>query len=89
MAPWLTLWKPTITTTPTVNFVLRTASCAGCARATALCLDILGIPYEHVNENQYSHQWCRVPMEDGSYWICDAFGLYCGPEPEPYQHPYF
>mgnify|MGYP006987329558 CR=1 FL=1 len=64
-------------------FVLRTASCAGCARATALCLDILGIPYEHVNENQYSHQWCRVPMEDGSYWICDAFGLYCGPEPEP------
>lgn len=49
-------------------FVLRTASCAGCARATALCLDILGIPYEHVNENQYSHQWCRVPMEDGSYW---------------------
>ena len=70
-------------------FVLRTASCAGCARATALCLDILGIPYEHVNENQYAHQWCRVPMEDGSYWICDAFGLYCGPEPEPYQHPYF
>ena len=70
-------------------FVLRTASCAGCARATALCLDILGIPYEHVNENQYTHQWCRVPMEDGSYWICDAFGLYCGPEPEPYQHPYF
>ena len=70
-------------------FVLRTASCAGCARATALCLDILGIPYEHVNENQYSHQWCRVPMEDGGYWICDAFGLYCGPEPEPYQHPYF
>ena len=70
-------------------FVLHTASCAGCARATALCLDILGIPYEHVNENQYSHQWCRVPMEDGGYWICDAFGLYCGPEPEPYQHPYF
>ena len=30
-----------------------------------------------------------VPMEDGGYWICDAFGLYCGPEPEPYQHPYF
>ena len=41
-------------------FVLGTASCAGCARATGLCLNILGIPYEHVNENQYSHQWCRV-----------------------------
>ncbi|MBQ8390886.1 MAG: S-layer homology domain-containing protein, partial [Oscillibacter sp.] len=38
-------------------FVLNTASCAGCARATGLCLSILGIPYEHVNENQWSHQW--------------------------------
>lgn len=68
-------------------FVLGTASCAGCTRATGLCLNILGIPYEHVNENQYSHQWCRVNL-NGTYWICDAFGLYCGPEPAPYQHPY-
>lgn len=68
-------------------FVIGTASCAGCARATGLCLNILGIPYEHVNENQYSHQWCRVEM-NGTYWICDAFGLYCGPETAPYTHPY-
>ena len=60
----------------------------GCTRTTGLCLNMLGIPYEHVNENQWSHQWCRVPMPDGSYWICDAYGLYCGPEPAPYQHPY-
>ncbi len=69
-------------------FVTGVGSCAGCARATGLCLNILGIPYEHVNENQWSHQWCRVPMGDGSYWICDAYGLYCGPEPGPYMHPY-
>lgn len=69
-------------------FVLGVSSCAGCTRATGLCLNMLGIPYEHVNENQWSHQWCRVPMEDGSYWICDAYGLYCGPEPAPYEHPY-
>lgn len=68
-------------------FVLHTASCAGSTRATGLCLNILGIPYEHVNENQYSHQWCRVNI-DGTYWICDSFGLYCGPEPAPYTHPY-
>ena len=68
-------------------FVLGVASCAGCARATGLCLNILGIPYEHVNENQWSHQWCRVNI-DGTYWICDAYGLYAGPEPGPYQHPY-
>ena len=67
--------------------ILGTASCAGCARATGLCLNILGMPYEHVNENQYSHQWCRVNI-DGTYWICDAYGLYCGPEPAPYMHPY-
>lgn len=69
-------------------FVLHTASCAGCTRATGLCLNILGIPYEHVNESQWSHQWCRVNI-DGSYWICDAYGLYCGEEPAPYQHPRF
>lgn len=68
-------------------FVLGTASCAGCTRATGLCLNMLGIPYEHVNENQYSHQWCRVNV-NGTYWICDAYGLYCGPEPAPYTHPY-
>jgi len=68
-------------------FILGSASCAGCTRATGLCLNILGIPYEHVNENQYSHQWCRVKVGD-TYWICDAYGLYCGPEPAPYAHPY-
>lgn len=67
-------------------FVAGVASCAGCARATGLCLDMLGIPYEHVNENQWSHQWCRVNMGD-SYWICDAYGLYVGAEPFPYGHP--
>lgn len=67
-------------------FNLHTASCAGCTRATGLCLNMLGMPYEHVNENAYSHQWARVNV-NGTYWICDAYGLYCGPEKVPYQHP--
>ncbi|MCR4989786.1 MAG: hypothetical protein K6A38_02865 [Lachnospiraceae bacterium] len=66
--------------------VLGSASCAGCTRTTGLCLNILGIPYEHVNENKNAHQWCRVNI-NGTYWICDPFGLYVGPEPGPYQHP--
>lgn len=66
--------------------VLGVASCAGCTRTTGLCLNMLGISYEHVNENQWGHQWCRVEI-DGTYWICDAYGLYVGPEPEPYAHP--
>lgn len=68
-------------------FIEGSASCAGCTRATGLCLNILGISYEHINENQYSHQWCRVNV-NGTYWICDPYGLYCGPEPAPYAHPY-
>ena len=68
-------------------FVKNIASCAGCTRATGLCLDILGIPYEHVNENAYTHQWCRVQVGD-EYWIVDAFGFYAGPEEAPYEHPY-
>lgn len=67
-------------------FVLKSASCAGCVRATGMCLNMLGIPYEHVNENKNSHQWCRINV-DGTYWIVDPYGLYCGPELEPYKHP--
>lgn len=66
-------------------FILDMASCAGSTRATGLCLNILGIPYEHVNENQYTHQWCRVEV-DGTYWICDPFGLYCGPESDAWYY---
>lgn len=67
-------------------FILHTVSCAGSTRATGMCLNMLGVPYEHVNENGYTHQWVRVNV-NGTYWICDAFGLYCGPEEVPYQHP--
>ena len=66
--------------------ILKQASCAGCARTTGLCLNILGISYEHVNESKYSHQWCRVKV-GSEYWICDAYGLYVGPEPAVRKHP--
>ena len=68
-------------------FIDKKASCAGCTRATGLCLNILGYSYEHVNENEWSHQWCRVRLGN-EYWICDPYGLYCGVEPAPYRHPY-
>ena len=66
--------------------VLKVASCAGSARTTGLCLEILDIPWEHVNPGAYTHQWARVPV-DGGYWICDPYGMYVGPEPAPYKHP--
>lgn len=67
--------------------VLGTASCAGSARTTGLCLNMLGIEYEHVNESQWTHQWCRVNV-NGTYWICDPYAMYSGPEPSAYGHPY-
>lgn len=66
---------------------LKRASCAGCARTTGLCLNILGIKFEHVNENKWTHQWCRVKV-GSSYWIADPYGMYCGKEPAKRKHPY-
>lgn len=66
--------------------ILKKASCQGATAATGLCLNMLGIDYEHVNHNKWTHQWCRV-KNDNTYWIVDPFGLYCGPEPGEYKHP--
>lgn len=64
----------------------HTASCAGSARTTGLCLNMLGISYEHVNENQWTHQWCRINI-NGTMWIVDPYGMVCAPESAPYAHP--
>ena len=69
-------------------FVLKRASCAGVTRAVCLCMTILGKPYEHVNENKWTHQWCRVFIEsENSYCVVDAQGGFVGIEPAPYKHP--
>ena len=68
--------------------ILKRASCAGSARTAGLCLDVLGIPWEHVNPGAFTHQWARVQVGN-EYWICDPYGMYVGPEPAPYKHPYF
>jgi hypothetical protein len=63
-------------------FINRVSSCAGATRAVGLCLNILGISYEHMNENQWSHQWCRVKVNktDG---LCDVYAPRFGPESKP------
>jgi len=67
-------------------FILRRSSCAGNTRAVGLCLYILGIPYEHVNENQSAHQWIRAEV-NGDYIVLDVNAPYIGYEIEPYKHP--
>ena len=48
------------------------ADCAGATRAVGLCLNILCIPYEHVNENKWKQQWCRVNI-NGKHYVIDPY----------------
>lgn len=48
------------------------ADCAGATRAVGLCLNILCIPYQHVNENTWKQQWCRVNI-NGKYYVIDPY----------------
>ena len=52
-------------------FVAGESSCAGCTRALGLVLSLMGYSWTHVNENQYSHQWCRLTM-DGQVGYADG-----------------
>ena len=67
--------------------ILKRGSCAGCTRTVGMCLNMLGISYDHVNENKNCHQWARVRIGK-KYYICDPFGNYFLEERAPYEHPY-
>ena len=43
-------------------FITKKYSCAGSTRALGMVLDYLKIPWKHVNENQNTHQWCKVKI---------------------------
>ena len=58
-------------------FVSGNNTCAGGTRALGRVLDYLGYDWEHVNENQWSHQWCRLVM-DGQVGYGDCMGFGCG-----------
>lgn len=47
-------------------FINKKASCQGATCVVGLCLNMLGIDYEHVNHNKWTHQWCRVSY-NGAY----------------------
>ncbi len=66
--------------------VNHVASCAGSTRTTGLCLNMLGINYEHVHENQWCHQWCRADL-DGTTWVVDPYAYTCTSEAYAYWHP--
>lgn len=50
-------------------------TCAGSTRALGLVLECMGYSWSHVNENQWSHQWCSVVMDGQQGWADGMGGL--------------
>ena len=48
------------------------STCAGSTRAMGLVLEYMGFEWYHVNENQWSHQWCVVYDVDGQTAFADG-----------------
>ncbi|MDR1816575.1 MAG: InlB B-repeat-containing protein [Clostridiales Family XIII bacterium] len=66
---------------PTGVFVKGASSCAGATRALGLVLTYMGYSWEHVNPNQWTHQWCRVHTSSGTMWA-DADSIHVGQDGE-------
>lgn len=72
-------------------FVKGEYSCAGSTRALGLVLTCMGYQWRHMNENQYSHQWCELDI-GGRTIIADGqtgtVGYKTGGEVEYVSHPF-
>lgn len=62
------------------------ASCTGHTRTVGFLLTLLGIPYQHINEERYMHQWARVQI-DGVWYCCDGQVGLMMEETAPGAHP--
>lgn len=65
-------------------FIAKESSCAGCTRALGMVLTCMGYQWTHVNENQWTHQWCRVVM-DGQTGYADGQVGWAGYGPHPVE----
>ncbi len=56
-------------------FIKGEYSCAGATRALGMVLNCMGYSYEHINENQYTHQWCTLTMDGQKGYADGQVGL--------------
>ena len=63
--------------TPYGVFISGNFTCAGTTRALGRVLEFMGYEYEHVNENEWKHQWNMLQM-DGRTGYADAAVLPTG-----------
>lgn len=72
-------------------FIKGEYSCAGSARALGLVLTCMGFQWKHINQNQYSHQWCELNI-DGRTVVADGqtgeVGYKTGNSVEYVSHPF-
>lgn len=57
--------------TPYGVFVSGNFTCAGTTRALGRVLYFMGFKWQHINENEWKHQWCVLYM-DGQIGFADA-----------------
>lgn len=60
-------------------FFFRCAACSGFCKAMTMFCDAVGLKSEHINQNQWTHQWNRVYC-DGKWIVIDAQGGLFGGE---------
>lgn len=56
-------------------FVKGEYSCAGATRALGMVLECMGFKWKHVNEHQYTHQWCELQMDGQIGWADGQIGM--------------
>ena len=52
--------------------IMKIAACSGRCKAVTLLCDAAGLKSQHINQNQWTHQWNKIQMEDGSWVVVDA-----------------
>ena len=60
--------------------IMKIAACSGFCKAVTLMCEAAGVPSQHINANQWTHQWNKVQIDDGSWVILDAQAGYVGAE---------
>ncbi len=52
--------------------ILKKAACSGRCKAVTLLCDAAGLKSKHINANQWTHQWNKVQIDDGSWLVIDS-----------------
>lgn len=61
--------------TPYGVFIKGESSCAGCTRALGMVLEEMGYSWQHVNANQWTHQWVIINMDGQVGWADGQIGM--------------